>query len=177
MSRASIIVLLSAIILLVFVLELVRSRRLREEYAWLWLVSAGVYLLVTIRSSLGSWINSLFGAQDGSSVFVFMGLYFLILISIQYSIRLSRLTTQSKDLAQQLAILDSEIRRLSAQLGRDDEGDQVDENPVPPIGRQAVAQQIAELEGQLHALTLAAGADERSVLTVKEGARAERLDR
>jgi hypothetical protein len=177
MSRASIIVLLSAVVLLLFVLELVRSRRLREEYAWLWLISAGVYLLVTIRSNLGSWLNNLFGAQDGLSVFVFMGLYFLILISIQYAIRLSRLTTQNKDLAQQLAILDSEIRRLSAELGRDDKGDQVDEDPMPAVGRENLAQHMAELEAQLHALTLAAGRSSPPALTVEEGARAERLDR
>jgi hypothetical protein len=177
MSRASIIVLLSAVILLLFVLELVRSRRLREEYAWLWLLSAGVYLLVTVRSNLGSWLNNLFGAQDGSSVFVFMGLYFLILISIQYSIRLSRLTTQNKDLAQQLAILDSEIRRLSAEIGRAGAGDGVGEGRGRAGGREALAQQVAELEKQPGELTLGEGDKERAVPAVQEGTRAERLDR
>jgi hypothetical protein len=177
MSRASIIVLLSAVVLLLLVLELVRSRRLREEYAWLWLLSTAAYLLVSIRSSLGNWINRLFGAQDGSSVFVFMGLYFLVIISIQYSIRLSRLTTQNKDLAQQVAILDGELRRLSQNVGGDDAGDREDERRLPAGDREALAQQIAALEERLQELAGRAGGSERIAVAVEEGTRAERPDR
>lgn len=170
MSRASIIVLLSAVVLLLLVLELVRSRRLKEEYAWLWLLSTAAYLLVSIRSSLGSWINRLFGAQDGSSVFVFMGLYFLVIISIQYSIRLSRLTTQNKDLAQQVAILDSELRRLSQNADADGAGGRVGE-------QEALELKIAALEERFQELTGRAAGSEPARWTVEEGARAERVDR
>ena len=58
------------------------------------------------------------GSANPISAFSFLGLLFLVLISLQFSVQISRLTTRNKDLAQQIAILDSELRRLiSASIG------------------------------------------------------------
>ena len=51
MSRTHVIAVVSAILLSVFVLEQVRRRRLREEYSWLWLLTAVGYSLAT-----GDWL-------------------------------------------------------------------------------------------------------------------------
>ena len=56
---------------------------------------------------------AIIGSVRPTSVFTFLGLLFLFLVSIQFSVQISRLAEQNKDLAQQIAILDSEIRRLS----------------------------------------------------------------
>ena len=114
MSRTQIFVIVSAIALLLSVLELVRRRRLREEYSWLWLLTAVGYFVMAVWPNLSGRVTQFVGSTNPVSAFAFLGLYFLVLILIQYSIQLSRLTIQNKDLAQQIAILDSELKRLAS---------------------------------------------------------------
>lgn len=113
MSRTQIFAILAGLALLFLVLEMVRRRRLREEYSWVWLLAAIGYLLVAVWPALPAWVSHLIGSSNPASAFTFLGLFFLFLLSVQFSVQVSRLTEQNKDLAQQVAILDSELRRLS----------------------------------------------------------------
>jgi hypothetical protein len=108
MDRTKAIILISALVLSFLVLELVRRRRLREEYSWLWLLTAIVYLLVAMYPKLSVWIAQLIGTNSPPVALTFIGLLFVILILIQFSVRLSRLTNQMKELTQEIAILDSD---------------------------------------------------------------------
>ena len=111
-SRTQLLAIISAVGLLIIVLELVRRRRLREEYSWIWLLTAIGYLAIAIVPGLIEWVAGAIGSVRPTSVFAFFGLFFLFLVSIQFSVQISRLAEQNKDLAQQIAILDSELRRL-----------------------------------------------------------------
>ena len=112
MSRAQLFVIISAVALLLVVLEMVRRRRLREEYSWLWLLTAVGYLAVAVFSDLSMMVANLLGSVNPVSAFTFLGFLFLFLISIQFSIQISRLASQNKDLVQHVAILDAEIKKL-----------------------------------------------------------------
>lgn len=113
MSRTQIFAILSGLALLFLVLEMVRRRRLREEYSWIWLLTAVGYFLVAVWPALAIWVSRLIGSANPASAFTFLGLLFLFLLSIQFSVQISRLTEQNKDLAQQIAILDSELRSMA----------------------------------------------------------------
>jgi hypothetical protein len=115
MSRTNIIIIISSIATLLFVLELVRRRKLREEYSWLWLLTAVVYLIVALWSTLGDFVTDVIGTNSVPIAFAFLGLQFLVIMSIQFSVRLSNLTTQIKDISQEIAILDNEIRNLKGE--------------------------------------------------------------
>ncbi|MBN1667396.1 MAG: DUF2304 domain-containing protein [Anaerolineales bacterium] len=117
MNRVQIFVIATSILLLVFVLELVRRRRLREEYSWLWLVTALGYATIAIFPRITRLTADIVGAENSSSVFILAGFLFLFLICIQFSVRLSRLSDRNKELAQMVAILDSEVRRLTEAAG------------------------------------------------------------
>jgi hypothetical protein len=112
MSRTEILVLLSALVLLAVVLDLVRRRQLREEYSWLWLLAALFYLVLAIKPGLVGPISNYFGITNNITAFIFFGLLFIVLILIHYSTRLSKLTNQMKDIAQQIAILDGEQNKV-----------------------------------------------------------------
>jgi MFS family permease len=123
MSRTQIFVIISGVVLGGLVLELVRRRRLREEYSWLWLLTGAGYLAVAVWPGLAGWMAGIVGSQRPTSAFTFLGLLFLFLISIQFSVEFSRLKERNKDLAQQVAILDSELRVLAeACEGRGEQG-------------------------------------------------------
>lgn len=99
--------------LVLAILELVRRRRLREEYSVLWLVTGTVIALLAAVPALLRVLTRLVGAEFPVSVLFFFGLLFSLAISLHFSVRISRLQDQVKDLAQDLA-----LERADARAGR-----------------------------------------------------------
>ena len=96
--------------LLLLILELVRRRKLREEYSWLWLLTALAIMILALRYDLLLTMTRLIGAVVPVSTLFFFGLIFLMVISISYSVRISTLSLQVKNLAQKLTILEGYVR-------------------------------------------------------------------
>ena len=90
---------------LVAILHLVRRGRLREEYTPIWTIF-GFGIVV-----LGIWFDGLWlitravGAWTASSTLFFFGEIFLLVLCLNYAVRLSNLTLQMKNLAQEVAML------------------------------------------------------------------------
>jgi len=101
-----------ALFILVLILELVRKRRLREEYSWLWILTGSGLLLAALWFDGLVFLTGLIGTGSTSSTVFFIGLIFVILLCLQFSVRLSRMTEQVKTLAQRLALADQERREL-----------------------------------------------------------------
>lgn len=111
-TRLQIVSVVGAGALLLIVLELVRRRRLLERYALVWLASAaGVLVLAIFAGSLG-WLARLFGIESGPNALFFVALGFVMLLLLNFSVAVSRLTDQSKILAQRQAILEERVREL-----------------------------------------------------------------
>ena len=105
-----------AVVLLMVILELVRRRRLRVEYSWLWIASGCTIIFLIIRYDLLIWLTELVGAAIPTSTLFFLCILYLALLSLNYSVRLTSLSQQVKELSQDLALLrareeDSERRR------------------------------------------------------------------
>ena len=103
--RQKIFVFTIAVMLLMVILELVRRRRLRVEYSWLWLASGVTILVLILRYDLLVWLTDLVGAVIPTSTLFFFCILYLALLSLNYSVRLSSLTRQVKELAQEVALL------------------------------------------------------------------------
>ena len=91
--------------LALFVLNAVRSRRLREEYSFLWLLIAGALLVISAWDAPLIAITRMLGGVLPVNILFFAGLVFLVVVSLFYSIRISELNNQVKELAQELALL------------------------------------------------------------------------
>ncbi len=111
MSSTQLFVVLSAVVLAIAVLELVRRRRLREQYLWTWLGVAACFLALAFLPALATAVSGLVEARSIFS-FAVLGILLLFVISVQFSVHITRLVEQNKDLAQQIAILNTEVRRL-----------------------------------------------------------------
>ncbi len=96
---------LTSLIVFALILELVRRRRLREEYSWLWLLTGVGMVVLVVWDHLLFVITRVIGAVSPLTTLLLFSLLFLLAIAIHYSIIISRLTTQVKNLAQELAIL------------------------------------------------------------------------
>ena len=135
--------IITAIALMIFVLDQVRRRRLREEYSWLWLGAATIYLLIAILPAMSRWVAKVLDTENIALAFTFIGLLFIALILIQYSVHLSELTTQVKDLAQEIALLEQEKDKLQDALGEDSR-DQDSFQPHQDLVQNPTLSQIAD---------------------------------
>ena len=114
--RLSVIADFASILLLLIVLELIRSRRVRERYALLWLLTAVVLLVLSLWRSGLEKISSLVGIAYPPSALFVLGSVFIVVLLLHYSTVISRLSDQNTILAQRLALLESKL----AELGRPD---------------------------------------------------------
>jgi len=103
--RLQVSVIIISLVILFGIIELVRRRKLREEYSFLWLVAGFVFLLLAIAPDIVIFISQVVGTEVPVNTLFFFGLIFLMLLCLYFSLRISSLTTQVKNLAQELALL------------------------------------------------------------------------
>src|SRR4030043_1460256 len=111
--KIQIIVGLLSMILLLITFELIRKKRLREEYAILWLFTGIVVLVFSLWPEflLSQFFVRITGIFYLSAV-VLIAFFFLLLIVFHFSVVISKLTNQNKELAQRYAILELEFREF-----------------------------------------------------------------
>jgi hypothetical protein len=135
MSQLQIVATLGAAALLLMVLELVRRRRLLERYALLWL-AVGLVLVV-----LGAWrgllttISDAIGVAAPPNALFAVGLGFLVILVLNFSVVISRLSDQTKVLAQRLGLLEERLRASEAALRelREGAGDEAERDVDAPV--------------------------------------------
>jgi len=121
LPKQKIAMIIICISIFIIILDLVRRRKLREEYSWLWLLtSSGLFVLV-IRYSWLEHITEVMGAVLPTTTLFIGALVFLMFLSIQFSIRISKLTDQVKNMVQENALLREKIEEI-----KDDKGGLVD---------------------------------------------------
>ena len=101
--------IVASILIMIIVVELVRRRRLREEYSWLWLLTGAVIILLVVWYDLLLFITHFIGAIAPTTTLFIFGLLFLMLISLHYSLQISKLSHQVKEMAQQLTLLKGQV--------------------------------------------------------------------
>jgi hypothetical protein len=108
-TSTRVIAIVLSLLLVATVLWLVRRRTLREEYTPIWMgVAFGIAALALVPPLL-VWLTRAVGAWTPSSTLFFFGELFLLAICLNYAVRLSGLTLQIKNLAQELAVLRGEL--------------------------------------------------------------------
>ena len=101
--------LLTSMVSLGLILELVRRRRLREEYSWLWLLTAAVMVVLVVWFPLLRLVTVVIGAATPLNTLLLFAVLFLFAIAVHYSVIISRLTSQVKNLAQELALISARV--------------------------------------------------------------------
>ena len=125
--RLQIFAIIGAVALLLFVLELVRRRALMERYALLWLFSSLVILGLAIWDDALTVLAKEIGVVSGPNALFLVAIGFILVLLLHFSAAMSRLSDQSKVLAQRQAILERQLR----ELGREP----ADEELVEPLVR------------------------------------------
>ena len=110
--RIKIVTFVICIAMLLLVVDLVRRRKLREEYSQLWFATWFGILVLMVWFDLLKWISHFIGAVSNVSTLFLFAFMFLILISLHFSVVISKHTNRLKDLSQQYAILRNELESM-----------------------------------------------------------------
>lgn len=98
--------------LLSFIFNLVKKRKLKEKYALVWLlIGFGIFILAVFQNLLG-WLTLVLGIQMPVNAVFFLGIFFILLINIHFSLVISNLSEQNKKIAQELALLKIKIKNI-----------------------------------------------------------------
>jgi len=91
------------------VLWLVSRRKLREELTPIWMGATLAFAIVSVEPRALSALTRAIGAWTLSSTLFFLGEFFLLVICLNYAVRLSKAGDQIRCLAQEVALLRTEL--------------------------------------------------------------------
>ncbi len=113
-DRVQVVAIAISVALLLVVLELVRRRKLSEDYSIVWILGALILLVFSVWRGLLDSVAALVGIFYPPSVLL-MGLVLLVFVALlAMSVVLSRQRRQIESLTEESAVLAAEIRDLRA---------------------------------------------------------------
>ena len=105
------IIILSFVVLAV-VINFIRKKKLRVDYAILWVITGLVLIILPlINNYLDRFAYSIGVYYPPALIYVF-AILFIIMILLDFSIRISKLSEQNKNLIQDLGILREKVKEM-----------------------------------------------------------------
>jgi hypothetical protein len=111
-DRIQIVALVVSIVLLLAVLELVRRRKLTEEYSFLWILSSLALLALSVRREILHDAARWLGVYYPPILLVMLLIVMVFVASLCFSVIVSRQRQQIERLIEETSILSAELREL-----------------------------------------------------------------
>ena len=116
MDRLTISIAIGATGLLVIVVELVRQRRLEEQYSLLWLAMAAALVTLALTRNVWDWLALQAGVAYPPTAIFIAGFVAMILILLHFSTVVSKLARQNRQAAQEIGFLRWKLSELEKRL-------------------------------------------------------------
>ena len=104
MTNIQIFGILSGIVLLLFVLELVRRKKLLEGYSLIWILACIGLVVISLWKDLWEKIAKVLGIFYSPVILFLFAFAFLLLIVLDLTIKVSKLTKDNRKLAQRVGL-------------------------------------------------------------------------
>jgi hypothetical protein len=111
-ERIQLVAITVSVVLLLVVLELVRRRKLTEEYSFLWILGSLVLVGVSIRRDVLDATARWLGVYYPPMVLLMLLILIVFVASLCFSVIVSRQRQQIERLIEDTAILSTELRTL-----------------------------------------------------------------
>ena len=108
--RVAVFASIAAALFLVVIFELIRSRRLQERYALLWLITGGVILILSVWRDAPRLVSEQIGIAYPPSALFIVGFLFILVVLLHYSTVISELAEKNVRLAQDIALVEERLR-------------------------------------------------------------------
>ena len=112
-DRVQVVALAVSVLLLLVVLELVRRRKLTEEYSFLWILCALALVLLSVRRDILDAAARWLGVYYPPAVLLMLLILMVFVASLCFSVIVSRQRQQIERLIEETAILAAEIREAA----------------------------------------------------------------
>ncbi len=106
--------LIGAVLILGLMIELLRRRQLKEKYAALWLVVGLGVLVLVIAPGLLTTVSEALGFEVPSNFLFFIALTLLLGVTVHLSWELSRVEEETRELAEEIAIVNMRLDEVVA---------------------------------------------------------------
>ena len=113
-----IIAIVTSILLLALVIELVRRKKLTEEYSFVWIVCSLALLMLSIGRRLLDVVALSLGIYYPPAALILVVILFVFVASLSFSVVVSRQRQQIERLIEDAALLEARVRELSGRNGR-----------------------------------------------------------
>jgi len=113
-ERIQVVAVAVSVAMLLVVLELVRRRKLTEEYSFLWILSSLVLLALSVRREILHAVAQWLGVFYPPMVLLLVLIVMVFVASLCFSVIVSRQRKQIERLIEETAILSAELRELRA---------------------------------------------------------------
>ncbi|MCF7814783.1 MAG: DUF2304 domain-containing protein [Candidatus Cloacimonetes bacterium] len=111
-NRIQYIAVFCSIALLIFIFELTRRKKIREQYSILWLFFSVIFVVLSIWREGLDFFAKLVGIEYAPSALFLLLVLAIFLILIQFSIVISKLSEENKKLSQEMGIMKLEVEEL-----------------------------------------------------------------
>jgi len=119
--RIQFLAIAACLLIIIFIISLIRKRKLREEYSIMWLIGSLVLIVFAVWRDLLDIIAKAVGIFYAPAILLLVIIFFGVLIFLHITVVISRQTDQNKDMAQEISLLKNKIELLTEKLkGRDD---------------------------------------------------------
>ena len=122
MSGYAFAVVLCALVIFLL-LVLLRTRRIREKYAAIWILVSLCVVVLAVFPDLASWLAQLVGVHTPVNLLFAVAFAVLLAVCIQLSAEVSGLEEETRTVAEELALLRLEVRQLREVGAAADEAD------------------------------------------------------
>jgi hypothetical protein len=112
MNKIAIISAIGSAASLVVIVVLTRQRKIREQYALIWLAMGSLILVFSLFKRLLDLIARLVGIYYAPSLLIVLAIFFGLVLGIHFTVVLSRLTENNKRLVQEIGLLKNRVEQV-----------------------------------------------------------------
>ena len=111
-SQIQLVAITVSLLLFLFIMYLIRSQRLKEEYSLLWIFFSVVFIVFSFWRSGLDYISGFLGVAYPPAALFLILLMAVFLILIEYSVIISKLSDRNKSLAQEIGLLKHRVENI-----------------------------------------------------------------
>lgn len=109
--KLQVVLVICVIIFLAMIIRLLRKKSLELKYSILWIITGVVLLVLAIFPTLLEKFTAIVGIYSVVNGLFAIALFFTLLMLLSLSSIVSQLTKKNKEIAQQLALIEKEIKK------------------------------------------------------------------
>lgn len=115
-NRIQVFSVIGSLLLFIFILKLVKRKKLKEEYSLLWLGFGFIFIALSVFKPLLTLVADALGILYAPAALLLILVLSIFFILIQFSVVISKLAEGNKNLIQEVGILKAELKKLQLHI-------------------------------------------------------------